>query len=136
MDNVPKETHEVSPMILHLATDARIREEKDNHLLLHLIQRQRRTGKNPSTDQATVVRALGQEGADSRAEIKSVKTRHVITGILPYVRVTSQKQDAVMETSAVLDMLRQRRSPTKRSKMGGAKGQRRWHFRENGVRRE
>ena len=55
MDNVPKEAHVVSPMILHLGTDARIREEKDNRPLLHLIQRQRLTGKNPSTDQAADV---------------------------------------------------------------------------------
>ena len=71
MDNVPKETHVVSPMILHLGTDARIRKEKDNRPLLHLIERQRLTGKNPSTDQAAEVRALGQEGADSRADKKS-----------------------------------------------------------------
>ena len=112
MDNVPKETHVVSPMILHLGTDARIRKEKDNRPLLHQIQRQRLTGKNPSTDQAAEVRALGQEGADSRADKKIVKTRHVITGILPYVRVTSQKQDAVMATSAA----------QQRSKKCGRKG--------------
>ena len=29
-----KETHVVSPMILHLTTDAKIREEQDNRLLL------------------------------------------------------------------------------------------------------
>ena len=73
-----------------------------------LIRRQRLTGKNPSTDQAAEVRALGQEGADSRAAIyKSVKTCHV----------------KCIATSAVFDMLRQRRSPTKRSKKGSAKGQ-------------
>ena len=112
MDNVPKETHVVSPMILHLGTDARIRKEKDNRPLLHLIQRQRLTGKNPSTDQVAEVRAFGQKGADSRAEIKIVISSHVLAGSLPNVRVTSQKQDAVMATSAA----------QRRSKKGGRKG--------------
>ena len=106
MDNVPKETHVVSPMILYLGTGARIRKEKANRLLLHLIQRQRLTGKNPSTGRVAEVRALGQKGADSRAEMKMVISRHVITGILPYVRVTSQKQDAVMATSAAQQRLK------------------------------
>ena len=100
-----KRAHVDSPMILHLGTDARIRQEKDNRPLLHLIQRQRLTGKNPSTDQTAEVTALGQEGADSRAE---VKTRHGITGILPYVRVTSQKQDAVMATRAAEQKIKER----------------------------
>ena len=34
IDKVPMETHAVSPMILHLETDARLREEKGNFLLL------------------------------------------------------------------------------------------------------
>ena len=46
MDNVLKETYVVSDMILYLETDTRLREEKDNILLLRPIQRQRLTGKN------------------------------------------------------------------------------------------
>ena len=64
MNNDPKETHVVSP-------DARIRKEKENRPLLQLIQRQRLTDKNPSTDKTTENRVLGQEDADSRVEKKS-----------------------------------------------------------------
>ena len=46
MDNVLKETYVVSVMILYLETDTRLREEKDNPLVLRPIERQRLTGKN------------------------------------------------------------------------------------------
>ena len=39
---------------------------------------------------------------------KYVKTRHVIAGILPYVRVTSQKQDSVMATNAAQRKIKER----------------------------
>ena len=103
----------VSPMIRYLETDTRFRRGKANRVLLHPIQRQRLTGKNPSQDQAAKVRALGEERADSLAKAKNAKTRHVITGILPYARITSQKQDAVVAASAVFDRLRRRKSPTR-----------------------
>ena len=71
------------------------------------------TQRNTSKDQAAEVRDFGEEGADSLAKIQVVKTRHVITGILACVRITSQKQDAVVAKSAVFDMLRQNRSQTR-----------------------
>ena len=56
MDNVPKETHVVSVMTSKpLGTVARVRDEKDDRLLLHPIRRQIRLtarDKNPHRDQA------------------------------------------------------------------------------------
>ena len=78
-------------MTLYLATDARLRDEKDDRLLPHQILRPRQTGKNPSKGQAAEAKALGAERAGSRAKRTVVKTRHVITGILPCVRSTSQR---------------------------------------------
>ena len=112
MDNVPKETHVVSPMILHLGTDARIRKEKDNRPLLHQIQRQRLTGKNPSTDQAAEVRALGQEGADSRADKKS--SQHPSCNYWHPPVSELQVRNRMQSWQQVL--------PNKRSKKGGRKG--------------
>ena len=48
-----------------------------------------------------------------------MKTCHVITSILPSVRITSQKQDAVTAESAIFDRLRRSKSPSK-SKRGVA----------------
>ena len=45
IDNVAKETHVVSPMILSLETDTRLKRERANRLLLHPIQRHRVTDK-------------------------------------------------------------------------------------------
>ena len=112
-DNVPKETCAVSTMTLYLETDTRFKEEKDDRLLLHPTQRQRLTGKNLSTYFAAEGKAHGKEGRDSIAETKVANTRRVITGILPHVRITSQKQDAFIARSVVFDMLRQKRSPSK-----------------------
>ena len=58
-------------------------------------------GQNPFEDLAAQVRVLGEERVDSLANI------------LPYVRISSQKQDAHMARGAVLYMLRQKRSPAK-----------------------
>ena len=75
---------------------------------MHPIQRQRLSCKNTSKDQQRT-----KPGADSLAETKIAKTRHVITGILPHDRITSQKQDAFMARSVVFGILRQKRSPAK-----------------------
>ena len=74
-----KETHVVSPMILHVETDTRLRRGKANRLLLHPTQRQRLTGKNPSKDQAEEVKVLREERTESVAETKIANTRHVFT---------------------------------------------------------
>ena len=110
INDVPEETHVVSTMTLYLETDTRLRDEKDNRPLPHPIQGQRQTGKKPSKDQAAEDGALGEERTDYLAKTKIVKNRHVIIGILPYVKITSLKQDAFMARSAVFDM---RRSPAK-----------------------
>ena len=119
IDNFPKETCAVSPMTLYVEVGS---EEKDNRLLRHRTHRQKLTGKNPSKDQAPELRALVEEGADSRVKTKAVKTRHVTPGILQYIRITSQKQDAVVARSADLDMFEAEEKPSRKSKKGGAKG--------------
>ena len=86
MDSVRKETLVASVMQLHLATDARLRDEEDSRPLPHQIRRPRQMGKNPPKVQATEVKAHGKEGADSVAEIIIVITGLVIICILPCVK--------------------------------------------------
>ena len=76
--------------------------KKDDRLLPHPIRRQNRQ---------TVKKATKRKG---RTRIcKKKKARRVSFGIFPSVKITSLKEDAYMETNAVSDMLRQRRSPAK-----------------------
>ena len=113
INDVPEETYVVSTMTLYLETDTRLRDEKDSRPLPHPIQGQRETGKKPSKDHGAEDGPLGEERTDYLAVTKIVKNRHVIIGILPYVKITILKQDALMARSAVFDMLRQKRSPAK-----------------------
>ena len=53
---------------------------------------------------------------------KIAVTRHVIMGILACVKITSLRHDACTAIDVTFDMLKQRRSPNKKSKKGGAKG--------------
>ena len=77
--------------------------------------------KNPSQDQAAEVRALGEEGADPLCQNESCEDPSCSCATSSrYVRITGQKQDAAMARSAVCDLLRQKRSPAKKSKGGGA----------------
>ena len=106
-----------------LETGTGVKREKVDRPLPHPIQRKRLTGENSSKDQVAEVRVLGDERADAFAGTKNVKTRHVVTGILPCDRITSVKQDAGMAKIAITDMLRQSKSPAQKSKKGSAKGQ-------------
>ena len=88
MDNVPKETHVVSVMTSKpLETVAKIRDEKDDRLLLHTIRSQNRLtarDKNPQRDQA-VNRKTHLIRVKFHADSNSVKIRHVYSGTLPCV---------------------------------------------------
>ena len=88
MDNVPKETHVAAVKTSKpLETVARVRDEKDDRLLLHPIQRQNRLtvrDNNPHKDQA-VNRTTHLIRVKFHADSNSVKIRHVISGTLPCV---------------------------------------------------
>ena len=59
------------------------------------------------------MKALQTKGARFCANTEIVILRHVVSGILPYVKATSLRLDAHLATSANFDMLRQMRSPAK-----------------------
>ena len=72
--------------------------------------------ENRKKHQASIGKTLPTKGAKFHADtgfFKKKKNRHVNFGILPCVKTTRQKKDAFMERSVSLDMLRQRKSPTK-----------------------
>ena len=101
-DNVSKETHVVSVML--------VREGKDDRLLPHPIRRQSRLtarDENPHRDQA-VNRKTRKTRVKFHADPSSVKIRHVSPGILLCVKSTSLKQECSVATNAISDMLRQR----------------------------
>ena len=116
MDNVPKETRVVSVVTSKpLETVAKVRDEKDDRLLLHPIRRQNRLtvrDKHPHRDQA-VNRKTNWIRVKFHADSKSVKIRHVSSGIHPCVRISSLKKDVYMATNAISDMQRQKESPTR-----------------------
>ena len=117
MDNVRKETHVVSVMNQPLETVAEVTDAKDNRPLPHQIRRPRprltAREKNPPKNQTTEMKALQTKGAKFRADTKIEIIRHVVFGILPFVKTTSQKLDAHLATNASFDMLRRRRSPAR-----------------------
>ena len=118
MDNVPKETHVVSVMTHKtLGTEDKVRDEKDDRLLLHPIRRQKKNrltarDKNPHRDQA-VNRKTHWTRVKFLADSSSVKIRHVNSGILQCVRITSLKKDVSMATRAISDILRQKETQQK-----------------------
>ena len=99
----------------HLATDSRLTEQKDDRPLPHQDRRPRLTEreKHPQTVQATEEKALQTKGAEFRADLENVITRHVTIGIHPCVKITSLRQDANTAKIVSFDMLRPRRSPEK-----------------------
>ena len=82
--NVPKETHVVSVMTHKtLETEDKVRDEKDDRLLLHPIRRQNRLtarDKNPPKDQVKE-RKPHWTRVKFHADSSSVKIRHVSSGI-------------------------------------------------------
>ena len=115
MDNVPKETHVVSVMTSKpQGTVAKVRDEKDNRLLVHPTRRQNRLtarDKHPHRDQAVNMKTHLIR-VKFHADSNSFKIRHVNSGIF---RVSGDK--------CISDMLRQKEKPSKKSKKGGAKDQ-------------
>ena len=87
----------------------------DDRPFPHQIRRPRLTKgeTKPQQHQATKRIALQTKGAKFHADTENVKIRHVAIGMLPYVKTTSLRLDANMTTSAIVDMLRLRRSPAK-----------------------
>ena len=116
MDNVPKETHSGSVMTFQpLETIAKVRNEKGDRLLPHPIRRQNRLtarNKNPHRDQARN-RKTRKTRVKIHADSNYVKIRHVDSGILPCVRITSMKKVVHTATNDISDMLRQKESPTR-----------------------
>ena len=88
MDNVPKETHAVSVMTSNpLETVEKVRDEKDDRLLLLPIRRQNRLtarGKHVYRDQA-VDRKTEWIRVKFHADSNFVKISHVNSGTFPCV---------------------------------------------------
>ena len=110
MDNVPKETHAVSVMTHKtLGTKDKVRDAQDDRLLLHSIRRQKKDrltarDTNPHRDLA-VNRKIHWTRVKFHADSSSVKIRHVNSGILPCVGITSLKKDVYMATHDISDMM-------------------------------
>ena len=113
---IPEETHVVSVMTQRsLEPVAKVRNDKDDRLLLHPTPRQNRLtarNKNPHRDQAAN-RKTRWIRVKFLADSNSLKIRHVNSGILPNVWITSLKKDVYMVMNAISDMLRPKESPTK-----------------------
>ena len=93
---------------------SRLRDRKDKPPLPHQMRRHRLTDRDHQKDQAAEEKALRVQAAEFRADIgESVRTRHVIIGTLPCVRITSMNPDATMATDAISDMMRRMRCPAK-----------------------
>ena len=113
MNNVPQETHVVSVMTHKpLEIVAKVRDEKDDRLLLHPIRRQNRLterDKNPQRDQLKKRNALWTR-MKFHADSKSVKNP---TCKFWHPPVCQNCKSVYMATNNVSDMLRQTESPTK-----------------------
>ena len=82
-------------MFQHLATDA-----KGQSSFPAPYSKAKTDGEIPSI-QATEEEALQTKGAESRADIDNVTTRHVMIGTLPCVKITSLRHDAYVAMNAV-----------------------------------
>ena len=95
LDNVLKETHVVSAMIMHLGTDVRIIGQKGQSSSPAPNAKLQNDGKIPSKSSSSRGASPAKRGR-FRADIgESVRTRHVVIGTLPCVIITSLKQDAM-----------------------------------------
>ena len=116
MDNVPKETHAVSVVTLWpLEARVKARDEKGDRLLPHPIRRQNRLtarDENPHRDQA-INRKTREIRVKFHADSNSVQIRHVDSGILPCVWITSLKKVVYMATNAIFYMVRQKKAQQK-----------------------
>ena len=74
------------------------------------------TEENPRKVFVPKEKALQEEKAESRAKKssnESVRTRRVIIGTFPYVKIISLRLDAFMAINAIFDILRRRKSPAR-----------------------
>ena len=114
LDNVLKETHVVSIMRYQLlATGANLVDNKNDRPLSHQIRRQPKTERENPNHLNKRIKALFEKRAESHVGGKIVPIRRIVTGILPYVKTTFQKQDADAAKIVIADMLSWRRSPTR-----------------------
>ena len=120
-----KETHAVSVMVKSsLEPVAKIRDEKDIRPLPHVIRRQSLTEReNAQKHRATEMKALQIKGARFHVDGEIVPIRHLVIGILPYVRTAELRLDAHMVTNAIFDMTRRMRSPATSQRKGVRKDQ-------------
>ena len=72
-------------------------------------------------NQVTEMKAPQTQGAKFCADAEIVTVRHVVLGILPFVKTTSLRLDAKLATHAIFQMLRQMRSPTESQRMKDSK---------------
>ena len=103
-----------------LETVDKVRDEKDDRLLLPSIRGQNRLtewNKNPHKDQA-INRTTRRTRVQFHADSSSVKIRHVSSGIFPCVRIICMKKDVYMATHAISDMLPEGTSSQKSNNVG------------------
>ena len=94
---------------------AEFTDEKDNRLT----ERER----NPQKIQASVMKALQTKGARFIADSESVKTRHVVIGILPYVKTTKSQSRCKYGNKCYFRHVEADEKSSKKSTKGGAKDQ-------------
>ena len=128
MDSFPEETHVVSVMTHKpLETMAKVRDKKDDRLLLHPIRRQNRLtarGKNRHRDQAGNRKAHWTR-VKFHADTNSVKIRHVNHGISRVCDLQVWKKGCVHGDKCHFRHV-EAGKPSKKSNKGGAKDQLRY----------
>ena len=127
-DNVPKETLVDSVMTnkpLETVAEAKVRDKKDNRLLPHPVRDQHRlTARDKSPHRNPAINRKTQRiRVDLHTDSSYVKIRHVSSGILPCVTITSLKKVVYMATNATSEMLRQVESPARGRKLEAQKDQ-------------
>ena len=117
-DSVPNETHVVSPMILYLETCTRVREEKDDRLFPA-------PDTKAKTDAQELFKSSGSRGQSpwrGRERFPCRSTNCEVSSCRymqpPVCQNSLSEQDAVMATSAILDMVRRIKKPRKKSRKG------------------
>ena len=78
MDNVQKETHVVSVLGQRLATDARLREQKDDRYLPHQIRRPRLTAREEKSSNTSGNREEGSSDKEERHPCRFKKCEHPV----------------------------------------------------------
>ena len=116
MLSVKSERTTVHEETLAVSATEVIVEKEFNRALLLQMRSHKLTEENPRKVLVPVEKALLEEKAESRAKKssnESVRTHRVIIGTLPYVKITSLRQDAYVAMVAVSDILSWRKSPAR-----------------------